>query len=1050
MPGSFYCTSIQTQVNNKTLRGKLNMAQLFTTRKGRPNRLLMTTLASAISSIIAGGSSGAFAQAQGNGQELEEIAVTGTRIRQTSGFTTPVPVTAVTTSELFDLAPSNTVAAQLNALPQFFGNQTMENQNVTLTSTSGTSSLNLRNLSGNRTLVLFDGYRVVPSSKEGTVHVDFFPTALVRSVDVVTGGASAAYGADAVGGVTNFVLDRQFEGFKLNASTGISEMGDDQRYSFSVAGGRQFGDRLNVIASYDRVYLDEFIREADDVPQMKRVGWVTNPAWSPGNTSVPQRLTLPNVGSTAYSVYGLIKGTNSPLDWHRFTPDGKEIVPFSLGDISSTAGQGTTESMAGGTDAAIANRSWGGGVDSPEVETDSAFVGLEYQVSDTFSVFAQGIWGRTVNSDIQERGAAWLFSNTMAPTVYRNNAYLPASVAQIMDARGMQSFRLHKNGALLGSPDLGYGYGFEKRFTTTSVSAGFDWDLPFRDWQVRGVYQSGETERFNTFAGKWRMDRAFLAMDAVRDPATGAIVCNVQLFNPTEAQLAASPAVQNRISSRSAPGAVRRGDPGAIPLRSPIGLDNTVRDCVPFNIMGAGQMSQAALDYVHGGPKFGIGNVQQDFAEILLTGELHEGWTGPIGFAAGLTWRDQSFSDHAEPYDIDELGPPLNDLALGIRGIPTGYTGGSANLHYISTLPTLSGDAGVWEWFAETNIPVWEGNIGSQAQRLSFDAAFRQSDYDRSGAVDSWKMGVDYQFLNDMRLRYTLSTDVREPTFSELYDAQPTLGSIEDARFNNTRVEITIERGGNPDLSPEVAKTVTAGLVWTPTDNFLDGLRASVDYYDVEIDGSVGLYGIQRIADECFNNNLLCDQVRLDANGGVTKIFDVYQNVAQATVTGVDMEVAYSLEPNFFGNQIETFTLRGLAGYVIERTDTPLNGSARDTVGSRATPELTGLVTANYGIGPWSFQMQGRFTDSTLINSNWVEGRDVDVNTLPSITWWNTRIGYRGETSNGGNWGVALNVQNVFDKKPIIVPSISTRGAIQALAGDTLGRRYNLNVNYNF
>lgn len=1011
---------------------------------------MLTTLASAITSIMAGGSCGALAQAQSSEQEVEEIAVTGTRIRQSSGFTTPVPVTAVTPGELYDLAPSSTVAAQLNALPQFFGNQTMENQNVSLTSTSGTSSLNLRNLSGNRTLVLFDGYRMVPSSKEGTVHVDFFPTALVRSVDVVTGGASAAYGADAVGGVTNFVLDRQFEGFKFSAGTGQNEFGDGQRYNLSFAGGRQFGERLNVIASYDRVYVDEFNREAEDVPKQQRVGWVTNPAWSPGNTSVPQRLTLPNVGSTAYSVYGLIKGTNTPLDWHRFTPDGRDIVPFSLGDVAHTGGTGSTESMSGGTDAEISNRSWGGGVDSPEVETDSAFVGLEYQVTDTFSVFAQGIWGRTVNNDIQERGAAWLFSNTMAPTVYRNNAFLPDNVRQLMIDNNLQSFRLHKNGALLGTPDLGQGYGFEKRFTTTSVSAGFDWEVPFRDWQVRGVFQSGETDRFNTFEGKWRMDRAFLAMDAVRHPETGAIVCNVQLYNPTEAQLAASPAVQNRISSLSAPGAVRPGDPGAIPLRSPIGLDNTIRDCVPFNIMGSGQMSPEAMAYVHT-PKYGIGNVQQDFAELLATGELHEGWGyGALSFAAGLTWRDQSFSDHAEPFGVEELGPPLNDPALGIRGIPTGYTGGSANLHYISTLPALSGDAGVWEWFSEVNVPVWEGMMGNQQQRLAFDAAFRQSDYDRSGAVDSWKVGLDYQFLNDLRLRYTLSTDVREPTFSELYDAQPTLGSILDARNSNTRVDITIERGGNPNLAPEEAKTVTAGFVWTPSNNLLDGLRASVDYYDVEIDGSVGLYGIQRIADECFINNILCDQVRLDGNGVVTKIFDVYQNVAQATVTGVDTEVAYSFEPNFFSNETENFTLRALAGYVIERTDTPLGGSATDTVGSRATPELTALVTANYGIGPWSLQMQGRYTDETMININWVEGVDVDKNTLPSVTWWNARLGYRGETSNGGNWGIALNIQNVFDKEPIIVPAVSTRGATQQLGGDTFGRRYNLNVNYSF
>src|SRR5690606_24034209 len=137
-------------------------------------------------------------------------------------------------------------------------------------------------------------------------------------------------------------------------------------------------------------------------------------------------------------------------------------------------------------------------------------------------------------------------------------------------------------------------------------------------------------------------------------------------------------------------------DPGAIPLRSPIGLDNTVRDCVPFNIMGAGQMSPEALAYAHGAPKYGIGNVDQDFAELLLTGDLFEGFgPGTISFAAGLTWRVQSFFHTAEPYEIVDLGPPLNHPSLGIQGIPSGYSGGSANLHYFSPLPTLSGGAGV-------------------------------------------------------------------------------------------------------------------------------------------------------------------------------------------------------------------------------------------------------------------------------------------------------------------------------------------------------------------
>src|SRR5690606_34653396 len=130
-----------------------------------------------------------------------------------------------------------------------------------------------------------------------------------------------------------------------------------------------------------------------------------------------------------------------------------------------------------------------------------------------------------------------------------------------------------------------------------------------------------------------------------------------------------------------------------------------------------------------------------------------------------------------------------------------------------------------------------------------------------------------------------------------------------------------------------------------------------------------------------FDNGLLCDQVERDpVTNRIQRVYDVFQNVAQATVSGVDTEVAYSFEPDFFGGELETFNLRFLASYIMERTDTPLDGTARDRSGTNGSPDLTGLLTANYGVGPWSFQLQGRYTDSVAINGIWIEGIDVDDN----------------------------------------------------------------------
>lgn len=221
--------------------------------------------------------------------ELEEITVTGTRIRATDGMAEPTPVTSMTPQELMNFEPGGTVAEQLDALPQFFATGTAQRGGNALFSDGGGSYLDMRGLGRNRTLVLLDGSRIVPADKRGTVNVDNIPTALVRSVDVVTGGASAAYGADALAGVTNFVLDREFQGLKTSISTGMNEFNQDgKNVNLSIAGGRQFGDRLNVIGSLEARKIEQIERLASelDTDWSQRWGYLTYP---PGTTPASRR-----------------------------------------------------------------------------------------------------------------------------------------------------------------------------------------------------------------------------------------------------------------------------------------------------------------------------------------------------------------------------------------------------------------------------------------------------------------------------------------------------------------------------------------------------------------------------------------------------------------------------------------------------------------------------------------------------------------------------------------------------------------------------------------
>src|SRR5690606_13470380 len=170
-------------------------------------------------------------------------------------------------------------------------------------------------------------------------NIDNFPTALMRRVDVITGGASAAYGADALAGVVNFVLDREFEGLKTRVSTGINEYGDGENYAFSVAGGTSFmDDRLHFVGSVEGRYIDQIDGEVDRLDNFKNWGLVQNPAWvsATATANVPRRITVPYVFDNRGSPAGMITTANFKYRNYTFTDDGKGVRPYQFGQYSNS------------------------------------------------------------------------------------------------------------------------------------------------------------------------------------------------------------------------------------------------------------------------------------------------------------------------------------------------------------------------------------------------------------------------------------------------------------------------------------------------------------------------------------------------------------------------------------------------------------------------------------------------------------------------------------------------------------------------------------------
>ena len=239
--------------------------------------------------------------------------------------------------------------------------------------------------------------------------------------------------------------------------------------------------------------------------------------------------------------------------------------------------------------------------------------------------------------------------------------------------------------------------------------------------------------------------------------------------------------------------------------------------------------------------------------------------------------------------------------------------------------------------------------------------------------------------------------------------------------------------------------------MYEPT--WLEGLQISADWFDVAITDSVDTITFQQIVDQCYETGALCENLVRNSAGSLSLVIAPYLNLAEANVSGVDLEVAYRFEPDFFGNQSESFTLRGIAGRLNERSDTPPGGEPIDFVGSTSRPEFTGILTANYRVGPLGFQWQQRFKDETKVNINWVEGVDIDDNTIPFYSYTNLTFSYEGETSSGATWRTSLAVNNAFDKNPPIIPGFFDRIGSQTgglSQFDEWGRRYQLSLNMSF
>jgi len=935
----------------------------------------------------------AHAQGAPADNQIEEITVTGSRIVR-KDFETSSPVLTLDAKSLADSGTPQ-IEQVLNELPQLVPTITTTSNNP---SRGGQASIDLRGLGSGRTLVLVDGQRLQPSNTTGIIDLNTIPAGLIESVEIVTGGGSAVYGSDAIAGVVNIKMKRNFEGVQLSALTSTTAEGDGVTNGINLLMGGNFeGGRGNAV-----VYMSWDDRESVYAGDRAFSAVALGPTLAPlGSTTIPNGYYVASGNNEATqaaydSVFGAGAVPNS--SWIGFNEDGS--VFSRTGTVGYT---GDTTDPGFNPDNYTYNYSPVNYLQLP-LERRQVAAYMNYGLTESVEAYAKMSY--TSYSASQELAATPVSSGT-GSTMLPTNPFIPADLATILASRTNPdaAFTFVKRTLEVGPRNGTNDYDV---FQTTLGARG-EFNLGNYEWNWDAMWGYGRTQRSEVQTGNVSRSRL----------ATG--------YSAT----AADP------------------DPLGCGGLDPFGLGKMSAECAAAIAIRAQNLTI----------------LENDFAMATVTGGLFELPAGTVQGAFGLEYRKSK----AE-FRPDEF------LASG-------------DVVGFNAQQPVKGSIDVTEGFVEFMVPLLQDAPG--AQYLGLDAAYRRSDYNLAGGVNTYMAGLEYEPVDSLKFRASYNRAIRAPNVSELFRPQSEgFPAYTDPCWNNSaqrtgadaaqvnalcaaqgapsnfpqgNSQVRALTGGNPDLDPESADTYTVGVVWTPELGG-NGLRLALDYFKYEIEDRIGSVGAASIVSRCFNdqdanpsydaNNLWCGFFRRDANGIATDVSATDQNLGKINLDGVDLQADYATDvgPGTLGVNL---ALTYLLGWQQQEDPAAPLTNQEGTIGilvAETFPEIKARVTLGYEMDKWEVRWTMNYIDGMdVVNSN--AGRTSVVNgVVPKVDSY-TYHRLTGTWLPTDKLSLTLGIANMFDKDPPIYTSDS-RAGIQANTDpstyDVLGRRYFLTGTYSF
>lgn len=994
----------------------------------------------------------------------DSIVVTGSRI-QRRDFESNSPILTVA-EDVLRASSTASLETNLNKLPQFTPDKTPAqggDVQPTATNTPGSATVSLRNLGANRSLVLIDGRRVTPGNASMVVDINTIPSAAIDRVEVITGGASATYGADAVGGVVNFIMKKNFQGLALDAQAGISERGDGFEYTVSGLMGADFADgRGNISMTMSTNQRETALQR--DRPWFRDL-W-RNPDVG-GTEFFPDfsgaDLLAPTSQAALVSVFGsagAAPGQINPMGRFYFNPDGTAFTgffqSFSRGAVDRFQGDLTGIKWKKTSDGLLAQNFVDAYLSLP-LKRYNVFARGNYEINDWIGVFGQAMYSHVTSATVQQPSPS---VNGWGVIVPRDGRPLPTELETLLDGRP------NPNAPWL----LTYYLDYANRTSTIDVDTfnfqtGFEGTIPGSDWTWEAFASQGQSATYAKLAGFASLSRLRAILT---DPVAG----------------------PNWGSGFRQQGNAAFGGFGASTATCTSGFD-------PFNFTQ--RISEDCIEAISADIKT-RSVMEQSIWEANAQGRLLDLPAGELRAALGASYRENDYDFVNDT--LTTQGRSFQDQAIGLY--PSGNSAGSIN---------------VKEAYLELLVPVIANSF---IDEFNLELGARVSDYNTTGSTWTYKVLGDVGVNDWLRFRGGYNRAVRAPNIAELflapqqtfvfsaggdpcsinnrlpYSANPAVNpnaaqvralctAIMNATDPTTAATFysngnfqtvggtfafpTLQ--GNPNVKPETADTWTAGAVInSPFSGALSSLRLAVDYYNIKVSNAIGAQSIDVAQQQCFDPTYnptfdvaspFCAGInRVARDGAIGNIITTFFNNGMFKTSGVDLQLDWGLDigPG-------RFTLNSVANYLIELKSKELAGNPLLEYAGTLGPNQNGLNpgsyrwkmlnTFGYSVGPATLSLQWRHLPS-IKSASQPFNPDTTAIGGPAYDLFNL-FGTYALTDNAQ---FRFGVDNLFDQGPPLLERNPGNAAFGVLPGgsfstssgsvfyDLQGRRFYAGMNFKF